>query len=262
MRFLVGDEVSEFKSFFTKPYDSVENEVATAKISPSGLDCPVAVWYKLNKTPMMPDIRSFEDDGYASAGSARHKIIQEFISNNPNIEWADIKDYVEQHNLPFKVEYEVGIEDLAKKYNLTCDQVCELTGSKERLLKHTNNLLNFKLDGLIKFKDEYYILEIKTASTAKCAKAPLDEHQLQGKTYSYLLGINKIIWVYESRETFKHTIVFQEYSEYDHTYIKNYLNKIVLAKTPKELTRSKNCKYCRYRNTCEKDFKEEPNELF
>ena len=256
MKILVGDEVTEFRSFFTRTLNS-EVEVATPKISPSGLYCPVAVWYKLHKTPMLPEDRTFESDGYASAGSDRHKAIQSFLVSLPEVEWVNVEEYVVNHSLPFKVEYEVGILELAEKYNLSCDQVCEIVGSYERLLKHTNNLINLKLDGLIKFKGEYYILEIKTTSKAKIARAPLNEHQLQAKAYSMLLNIPKIIWVYETREDFKHTVVFQEFLEEDRLFIKNYLNKIVLAKSPKELDRSTDCKFCRYREVCNKDFGEE-----
>lgn len=257
MKILVGDEVTEFRRLFTRPLKEDKEEIATPKISPSGLQCQVAVWYKLHRTPMSPEERTFETDGYASSGSDRHKVIQKYLSECPGITWVNVEEYVKENNLPFNVEYEIGIKDLAEKYNLTCDQVCEIVGSYERLLKHTNNLMNLKLDGIVKFKGEYYILEIKTASKAKAERAPLQEHQLQGKTYSLMLKIPKIIWVYENREDFKHTIAFQEVSDEDRLFIKNYLNQIVKAESPKELTRYKDCKYCRYRETCMQDFKEE-----
>lgn len=257
MKILVGDEVTQFKRLFTKSLGDSKEEIATPKISPSGLSCPVSVWYKLHKTPMLPEDRTFETDGYASSGSDRHKVIQKFLSDCPEIKWVNIENYVLENALPFDVEYEIGIQDLATKYNLSCDQICELVGSYERLLKHKNNLINLKLDGIVNFKGENYILEIKTTSKVKSERAPLPEHQLQAKAYSLLLNIPKIIWVYENREDFKHTIVFQEISDDDRLFIKNYLNKIVKASSPKELERSRDCKYCRYRKVCEKDFLEE-----
>lgn len=256
MKLILNDSVFNFKKIFTESISSGP-EVATKKISPSGLECQVAVWYKLHGIEMLPEERSFESDGYASSGDSRHKTIQRFLASNDKIEWVDIAKYVEDHNLPFEVEYEARVLDLSKKFGLTCEQVCELIGSYERLLKHKNGLINFKLDGIVKYDGEYYILEIKTASKVNCAKAPLSKHQLQGKTYSMLLNIPKLIWVYESREDFKHTIVFQEFTEEDIIFIKNYLNTIVLAKDPKNLKRSSDCKYCRYREHCLKEFNNE-----
>lgn len=261
MKLVLGDEVAQFKSLFERSIGD-ESLVATPKISPSGLDCQVAVWYKLHSTPMIPEERTFESDGYASSGSDRHKAIQNFLASQKEVEWVCIEDFVKEHNLPFEVEYEPEVLDISKKYNLSPDIVCDIIGSRERLLKHKNDLINFKLDGIIKFRGEYYIIEIKTVSDKKIKDAPLEEHQKQGKCYSLLLGIPKIIWIYESRENFKHVIAFQEFEPSEIDDIRKYLNDIVTAKEPFKLKRSANCKFCRYRETCYKDFNKHEENFF
>ena len=261
MKFILGDQVAEFKSFFERSIGD-ESLIATPKISPSSLDCQVAVWYKLHKTPMSREDRTFETDGYASSGSDRHKAIQNFLANQPEIEWVDIKSFVEERGLPFEVEYEQEVVSLASKYQIDPEVICEIVGSRERLLKHKNGLINFKLDGIIKFHDEYYIIEIKTVSDKKIKDAPLEEHQKQGRSYSLLLGISKIIWIYESRENFKHVIAFQEFCSDEIESIRQYLNEIVTAKSPMDLKRSSNCKYCRYKEVCYKDFNRDEENYF
>ena len=254
MKLILDDVVGRFRNFFTEMKTNGP-EVATKKISPSGLACQVAVAYKLTGVEMLPEYRSFESDGYASSGSARHQTIQEFLQKCPGVEWVNIEQYIKENNLPFDVDYEWGIRDKAEKYGLTCEQVCELVGSHERLLRHHNGLIQFKLDGLIKFEGEYYIVEIKTCSDADSKKAPLQKHQLQGKSYSLLLKIPKIIWIYESRENFKHVIAFQEIQPDEIEEIRSYLNNIVKFKNdPTKLSRSMDCKFCRYREHCEKVF--------
>lgn len=259
MKLILDDRVQRFKRLFSEEKSSGP-EVATQKISPSGLGCEVAVAWKLTGKEMAPENRSFDSNGYASAGNARHQAIQEFLANNPNVEWVNLEKFVSENNLPFTVDYEYGIRENAEKYGLTCDQVCELTGSYERLLRHTNNLIQFKLDGLIKFEGEYYIVEIKTCSEADLAKAPLEKHQLQGKTYALMLGIRNVIWIYEDRTKFRHTIAFQHMEDEDIEFIRKKLNRIVLYKdTPEKLERSSNCKYCRYIDLCKEYFGEDRN---
>lgn len=261
MKLLLGDEVGKFRSLFTQAQHSGP-EVATKKISPSGLHCEVAVWAKLHGIEMSSEKRCFEDDGYASSGSDRHKVIQEFLVNRPEIEWVDIKKFVEENNLPFDVLYEPEVLEVSKKYHITEDQACELLGSHERLLIHRNKLISFKLDGLIKFEGEYYILEIKTASKIACQKAPLEKHQLQGKCYSFLLGVKKVIWIYESREDFKHTIAFQEITDAERDEIRDKLNRIVSASDPRILKRAIDCTRCRYLDWCAKYFNNINREVF
>lgn len=253
MKLLLNDDLVSFRRLFT---DSVSTgpEIASKYISPSGLHCQRAVAFKLTGVEMLPEERSFEDDGYASSGSSRHQTIQKFLVDNPEVEWVDVGKYIEENDLPFTWDYEYGIRKLAEQYGLTPDQICQLTGSYERILTHKNDLTKFKLDGIIKYRGLYYIVEIKTVSTKKMEKAPIEDHQLQAKAYSMFLKIPRICWIYESRENFKHSIAFQEMLDSDIEFIRNYLNTIYKNKETPELLNGvpkDQCKYCRYRKACD-----------
>lgn len=262
MKLILDDRVQRFKQMFSEEKSSGV-EIATQKISPSGLGCEVAVAWKLTGKEMAPEKRSFDSDGYASSGNARHQTIQAFLASRPEVEWVNLEEYVKENNLPFAVDYEYGIREKAEKFGLTCDQVCELVGSYERLLRHNNGLIQFKLDGLIKFEGEYYIVEIKTCSESDLVKAPLDKHQLQGKTYALQLGIRNVIWIYEDRTRFRHTIAFQHMEDEDISFIRNKLNRIVKYKdAPENLERSTDCKYCRYKAVCEEYFGKKNDIIF
>lgn len=262
MKLILDDRVQRFKRMFSEEKSSGV-EIATQKISPSGLHCEVAVAWKLTGKEMLPEFRSFESDGYASSGNSRHQAIQAFLANREEVEWVNLEEYVKKNNLPFTVDYEHGIKENAEKYGLTCDQICELVGSYERLLRHNNGLIQFKLDGLIKFENEYYIVEIKTCSESDLMKAPLDKHQLQGKAYAMLLGIKNVIWIYEDRTKFRHTIAFQHMEDSDIEFIRDKLNKIVLNKNnPENLDRVSDCKYCRYKKVCDEYFDNKDGNVF
>lgn len=252
MKLLLNDDLVSFRRLFTTPV-STGPEIASRYISPSGLHCQRAVAFKLTGTEMLPEERSFESDGYASSGSARHAIIQKFLIDNPEVEWVDVGKYVEENDLPFDWDYDWGVRKLAERLNISPDEVCEIIGSYERVLTHKNGLTKFKLDGIIKYRGLYYIVEIKTSSSKKCEKAPLEKHQLQGKAYSLFLKIPRICWIYESREDFKHSIAFQEILNSDIEFIRGYLNEIVKNKEKPWLLKGlpKNeCKFCRFSKVC------------
>lgn len=255
MKLILTDSVARFRNLFveTKPTGP---ERPTKKLSPSGLECEVFAWLKLNGYELASEDISFENRGYAEGGSVRHAEIQTFLVNNTNenLEWVDVEAFVKENNLPFDVVYDPGIRKLAEKYSLPPEIIAELTGNHERLLKHHNNLIQFKLDGLVKWEGEYYIVEIKTVGDGAFKRVPLAKHQKQGIGYSFLLKVPRIIWIYENRSNFKLSISFQEVTETETSDIRNLLNKIVLCKNVTELNRITDCKYCRYLKTCEKLF--------
>lgn len=242
-----------FQKLFSEKKLVNEGEVASKYISPSKLYCEVYEALKLQGQPMMGEEESFESRGYAEAGNSRHQAIQKFLINNPEVEWVDPEEYVKEKELPFEVKPNFLVEKLISKYpEIPVKEAKDLLGEYEVNLVHKTQPLSFKLDGLIKYKGEYYILEIKTIGKKDFESVPLDKHQDQGLAYSFLLKIDKIAWVYECRENFKIKVAFQLIREEEHQSIRNRLNRIIkfkdnLTKLERNLNR---CTYCRYKAKC------------
>ena len=252
MNLLNNKDRDSFQDLFSKKQYVNEGEIASRNITPSKMSCPVYEVFKLQGIPMSGEERSFETEGYAEAGNARHMAIQKYLKNHPDVEWVDPGDYVREKGLPFNVRPSKRVIDLVEKYGIPLEEAKEILGEYEVNLVHKSQPLSFKLDGLIKYKGEYYILEIKTIGKRDFDKVPLDKHQSQGKTYSFLLGVEKVAWVYECREDFKIKVVFQLIRDEERQKMRTVLNSIILNKdNPKALERNlTKCNYCRYKPHC------------
>lgn len=253
MNLLDTSELREFQDLFSKKEWVNEGEVASMNISPSKMYCSVYEVFRLQGVPMSAEEESFESRGYAESGNARHQAIQKFLIEHPDVEWIDPAKYVKENNLPFMVKPSYKVTKLIKKHpDIIEEEAKEILGEYEVNLVHTKQPLSFKLDGLIKYKGEYYILEIKTIGKKDFSKIPLDKHQAQGKTYSFLLKIDKIAWVYECREDFKIKVAFQLVREEERAKMRDLLNSIILNReNPKVLERNlQKCSYCRYKPHC------------
>ena len=115
-------------------------------------------------------------------------------------------------------------------------------------------------DGVIRYKGEYYILEIKTESSFKFNnRTDVDaSHYTQACTYSYTLQIPQVLFLYENRDTCqKKAYVYKPTQE--------TINELVLDKIeqcelhleehrvppiPKDIS-AKTCRYCNYKTICE-----------
>ena len=253
MNIIKNKEAEDFQLLFTKTELVNEGKVDSLNITPSKLSCSVYEALKLLGTPKMGENQSFESIGYKESGKSRHQAIQEFLMLNPGVEWYDPEKYIKENNLPFEVKLNPEVIGLVKKYpGMTIQEARKLLGDYEVNLHHKTQPLSFQLDGLIKYKGEFYIVEIKTIGKKDFSEIPLEKHQWQGKAYSFLLKIPKVIWIYECRDDFKIKTVFQLFREGDHEEVRKRLNTIILNKdTPTALERNFNkCKYCLYRNTC------------
>ena len=213
-----------------------QGEVSRA-ISPSGLNCQVACAWKLQGRPVPPEKESFQSRGFADNGEDRHKRIQEFLSQTEY--WVDIEAYIAENKLPLQVVRHDGFEVLLWSEEYQC---------------------RFKCDGMLKIEGQYYILEIKTerqqANTYRTG--PDEKHQKQGKTYTLLLGTDKILWVYEGRDFLEQKPFVQVVSKAEKKEMADYLKKIIANRdTPENLERNlKACGYCQYKAYCKMYFNE------
>lgn len=242
----------EFNKLFSDSKMVGEGDVASRNLTPSHLHCPARMGFKLRGAPMMAEDRGFEARGYAEGGNSRHSAIQKFLHDHPDVEWINPGDFVKENGLPFDVHESREVLELVNKWNIPYKEACLILGEYEVNLVHKSQPLSFKLDGLIKWKGEYYIVEIKTVGKKDLAESPLPKHQWQGKTYSFLLRIPKVLWIYECRENFKVKTTVQVFEEEERQEARNRLNHIIIDKDdPHKLERDlTKCGFCRYKAIC------------
>lgn len=132
-------------------------------------------------------------------------------------------------------------------------------GKYETKLQHKTLHVRFLCDGILKYNDEYYILEIKTETSYKWQERKnFDEkHRNQVVAYSALLKINKVLFIYENRDLcdwkcFLLNVSKEMHEELVYKPIEE-CEKYILEKSIPPISKiinKKDCKYCNYKNKC------------
>lgn len=183
--------------------------------------------------------------GMADTGTHRHEFLQSHVSKMKEFgidcEWVDVEEYVKEHCL------DLGTEVVKK------------SGFEFKCHNRKYNM-NFLCDGIIKYKGVYYILEIKTEGSFKWSKRTGvdDKHKPQACCYSLCFGIDKVLFVYENRDSFmKKSYV---YKPTQHEIEENVINKIEKCEsyvkdclTPPKTDNKRVCAYCPYIELCKKE---------
>lgn len=147
---------------------------------------------------------------------------------------------------------------------MTDDEVARVVPKETDLLKTDktievkffSNKYNIKgfTDGMLYFKGNYHIFEFKTIkhSLFTKLKAPKPEHIEQATTYSLALGLDKVIFLYYSKDTSSLKCFFTDITD---EMKQNVIDKITTMNgylereemPPKEYGK---CRFCRYKKTC------------
>lgn len=178
--------------------------------------------------------------GICESGTNRHDEIQHYVAKMKDMgfdcEWVNVEEYVNE----FKPE---GTTVISKQ------------GMETKCFNEIFNL-RFLCDGIIKYKGEYYILEIKTESTYKYSyhDEPYEEHKVQATTYSMAFGINKVIFLYENRDNCsKKTYLIEVTDEMKQKVADKIFtcdNYIAKKQPPPKTDNEKHCRYCNYKRAC------------
>lgn len=193
-----------------------------------------------------PPEKSWADSslvGICESGSSRHDTIQSYLTKmketGVDCEYVDVEKYVNDNKLSH-------LEVISKK------------GFETKLL-HKDLNISFLCDGIVLYRGEYYIFEFKTETNNKFWKRTSieDSHISQGVAYSVCFNINKVIFVYESRDTcekrafllnvtdeMKFDLVLSKIEACD-----NFVSKLVIPPIPESLEK-KTCTYCNYKTVC------------
>lgn len=221
-----------------------ENEsdyIPTKAYKPSGIaGCKRSLYYQM--TGAQPDEQSNGVNlvGICESGTDRHEMIQDYIQQmskyTGHCEWLNVANYLHSQ----------GITD---------PEVVSQVGNETKLFSKKYNM-RFMCDGLVKYKGEYYIIEIKTESTHKYNShdQPHQEHKLQAACYSMCLGVKKVIFIYENRDNCSKKGYLYEVPQQTIDNIEDIIQyvddcvrlNVLPPKEPK-------CTYCKYRGVCMRD---------
>lgn len=209
---------------------------------PSALSCIRNMYYQRTGTTVDLSPTSVDMIGIAESGTDRHLRIQYYLTR--------MKDF------GIDCEY-VDVPTYIKENNLTDLEVRESTEFETKLFNKKYNI-SFMVDGIIKYRGIYYILEIKTESSYKWnVRNTVDEsHHNQAFAYALSLHLNQVMFIYENRDTCAKKCYLFDVSQSDIDSIvkkiescEAYVHTRIVPDKPDNLP-AKVCNYCAYKSTC------------
>lgn len=225
--------------------DEKNTKLPSKTYKPSGMLCTRQMVYQVLGYEPDKNANTASLIGICESGTDRHLRIQKAINDMKNngidCEYIDVADYIKLRNIP-------DIEIIEKK-------------EMETKLYNPKMNLSFLCDGIIKYHNQYYILEIKTESSNKfMSRNSVDEsHYDQAIAYATNLLIDKVLFLYECRDVcLKKTYIFTVTDEMKENFIgkleycDSYVKKIKIPPKPENVLK-KACNYCKYKKYCERD---------
>lgn len=246
----VTTELPAEKSFLADLKRSIEmtdlknRKVPTRAYKPSSMNCIRSMYYQLSGVETDTTPSSYMNIGICNSGSDIHVRIQKAIEgmklNGIECEYIDVADFVKSRNL-------TDLEIISKE-------------GMETKLWHKKLNMRFMCDGIIKYKNHYYILEVKTEASFKFndRKGVDPKHYKQGTAYSIAFGLDEILFLYVNRDvldmkTFMFTVTDEMKQELIGliTECDGYVERHIAPPIPETVTK-KTCHYCSYKDICRK----------
>ena len=217
---------------------------------PSGMNCMRQSYYFLTDTKSDDEEPNSNSVGICESGSDRHERIQKAVlrmkENGIDCEYINVADFVRQRELEYL--------DITKEPNFE-------EGEYETKLYHKELNMSFLCDGIIKYHNHYYILEIKTETINKFFnRREVDpSHYHQATAYSLSFGIDEVLFLYECRDNcHKKCFLFKVTDRMRKDLIKyiktcdKYISKKEVPPKAEDILK-KTCNYCAYKNKCKED---------
>ena len=238
------------QAFTTDLKRSIELDANSSKrkpskyYKPSGMNCLRAMYYvRIGKKPESD--ASYQLWGICNSGTDTHervqKAIAQMICNGFDCVYINVPDFIKQRELKYlKVVSQEGMETK---------------------LQHKTLKMSFMLDGIIKYKGHYYILEIKTESGSKWySREDVDpSHYNQAIAYATALGVNEVLFLYINRDIFDFKpYIFQVTDDMKQNFVgyidecEQYVERLIPPPKPENIAK-KTCEYCNYRTYCRKE---------
>lgn len=219
----------------------------TPTLKPSSLRCLRSGFFQMVQAPYT-DSSSYSLIGICEGGTFIHEMVQSKVTRMEElgIEWQyiNVADYVRENNLNLEILKECNFEK----------------GEYETKLQHNGYKVRFLADGILKYRDKYFILEIKSISSNgffKLKEVP-EKYKTQAVSYSVLLGIDTVLFLFVDRDlfnmkTFEYTPTAEEKAEWklNLEYVTECVEKRVVPNKPINAD-AKFCAYCNYKSVCNK----------
>ena len=143
---------------------------------------------------------SYQLEGICESGTDGHIRIQQAIENMKNV-------------LNIDVEY-IDVAEFVKQRNLTDLEIREKSGMETKLY-HKKLNMSFMTDGIIRYKGKYFIFEFKTETSDKFyqRKGVDKKHYNQATAYSIAFKLDKVLFIYENRNTLDKKAYIKEVTE-------------------------------------------------
>lgn len=229
-----------------KMLDKEGKDKPSQSYKPSSLNCIRQMYYQMVGSDLDGNEPSPNLIRICQGGTDAHERIQYTISEMKRLgfdcEYLDVGDYIKENNIP-------DIEIIEKK-------------GFETKLYHTKYKLRFLCDGLIRYKGELYILEIKTESTYKNGQRIFvaEEHRAQGTAYCLTLLVDKVMFFYEDRNNCKHKPYILPVTEEMKERLvigkirdcEEYVASNCVPPKPTDVF-PKTCEYCDYQKLCKEN---------
>lgn len=223
--------------------DARETRIPSRTFKPSSLGgCSRNIYFQLMGVTPEKEGASAELIGICESGTDRHIRIQQHI--------IDMKNY------GIDCEY-VDVEDFVHSRGLTDIEIVSKSGIETKCYNKKYNI-SFLTDGLIKYKGQYFILEIKTETSRKYweHKDTRSEHLAQGVAYYLSFGIDQVMYFYENRDTLNHKAYVTKFTEFIAGGLVEKMadiNRCVeMGMVPPKIEDKKKCAYCAYKKECAK----------
>lgn len=175
--------ISFYENYIVQKLRDESARVKSRTFAPSCMRCDRKSWFRLRGSE--PDVLINPDISLnfrAEVGSARHLAIQTALKDALGADWLDVGEYLK--SIAFPYEYELTQNGL------------------ESLIYIKKPPIKFACDGILRFSDKLFLLEIKTAeySSWEALMEPKEVHLDQIKCYAALLNIQDVLVLYEDRQ--------------------------------------------------------------
>lgn len=212
---------------------------------PSGMNCIRASYYQI--VGVEPDQASsnYTSVGICNSGTDIHVRIQTAVEqmkeNGMDCEYIDVADFVKSRGLDYL--------NIVSKNGM------------ETKLYHKKYNMSFMCDGIIKYKNHYYILELKTENSYKFMnRKDVDpSHYNQATAYSIAFRLDEVLFVYINRDVLDMKAFMFKVTNEMKTHLigyidecDSYVSRKIAPPKPEDVSK-KACSYCIYKNQCRKD---------
>lgn len=227
--------------------DKANSRVPSQTYKPSSMHCIRNMYFQRTGAEQDPGETSYVLVNICNSGSDTHQRIQQSIidmkSNGIECEYINVADYVRSRNLDYlTIVQEPNFQN--KEY--------------ETKLLHKDLNMSFLCDGIIRYKDKYYITEFKTESVNKWVnrKGVDPKHYMQATAYSLAFNIPNVLFVYINRDmldmkAFMFTPTEEMKAELVNklTECESYVTKAEVPPKPEDVPKAI-CEYCSYKTLC------------